>query len=320
MSTIYPQQGRSSPGVQPTLSNSTPGQPGLTSECINGLLKSGPNWSMPPKQPEPAPNTPAPRASSGPEARKAASELETLLTETNIEKALREPDSNQSKELLERSKKLANEIAMNTPHSAANAKTPWASVNQLSHDKITAQAKKVINEMRERHIQQIELDNFSQIAKAFDSDGVGDSVAYMNNAQNGLADLKQKFSRIEATAKKIEEMGTQLNATLRSSPANTPYNADAKTYRYGSLSESPLNAPSEIKNFNNNDKIDLTNIQKQLNTPLHLVEKFSGARGEMQIHYLPSTRTSVLIVANDPGTPPMVIKVFGELRYQNLVT
>lgn len=319
MSTIYSQQGRSSSGVQPAQSNSTPDQPALTPKRINELLKSGPNWSMPSKQPEPAPKAPATPAASRPEAGDAASELETLLTESNIEKMLREPDSNESKALFDRSKKLVNEINTSPPHSAARANTLGALVKQLSHDKISAQANNAINEMGEKHIKQLELDNLSQIAKAFDSDGIEDSVAYIKNTQNSLADLKRRFSGIESTAKSLEEMGTQLNATLRPSPANTPYNADANTYRYGSFSESPLNSPSEIKEFNSNDKIDLTNLQRQLNKPLRLVENFSGASGEMQIHYLPSTRTSVLIVANDSGQPPMVIKVFGELRQRNLV-
>ncbi|WP_057011064.1 M10 family metallopeptidase C-terminal domain-containing protein [Pseudomonas libanensis] len=106
------------------------------------------------------------------------------------------------------------------------------------------------------------------------------------------------------------------------STRNNPRTDNSQTFTFHTIHESNFDTPKEVMDFDHNkDKLDVSAIRHQLgNKPLKLVENFSGASGEMQIHYCPANNASVVMISGKPGEPPFVVKVFGEVRYSNLTT
>lgn len=112
---------------------------------------------------------------------------------------------------------------------------------------------------------------------------------------------------------------TSEHATVE--PDNTPSQnglppGAPRTFSYNNINE----APSDVTGFTSGtDKIDLAGTRHQLdNQPTQLVERFTGASGEMTINYYANTHTSVVTISRNPGQPPFELKVSGEVRYSDI--
>lgn len=112
---------------------------------------------------------------------------------------------------------------------------------------------------------------------------------------------------------------TSEHATVE--PANTPWQNGLppgipRTFSYNDINE----APNDVTGFTSGtDKIDLAGTRHQLgDQPTQLVERFTGASGEMTINYYANTHTSVVTISRNPGQPPFELKVSGEVRYSDI--
>ena len=313
MSTIPSQHTVDRP-KNPQAHGSTPPQSAQTDERVNTLLKSGPNWSKPPKEPNPAPPT-APTASQ-----ENPDELDALLTRENIKQIVRNPSAPESKALIEKIRtRLTSEklqAMLQGPDGEKNAKKLKAIGKHLNKDEIDSSLAASQNQMTEEKISQLKLRNIEMLTKAFDGDSVEGIAQSIKQWQDEKAAMQKQFSESNTAAKGLSDIGSSLS----DDSINKMQRGPGKTYSYGRLSESTLDAPSEIRSFSANDKIDLSGIRSQLNKPLQVVNPPTGASGEIKIDYSPSTNTSVVSVSGNPGEPPFVVKVFGEVRQDNLVT
>ncbi|MGY2398378.1 M10 family metallopeptidase C-terminal domain-containing protein [Pseudomonas sp. SDO5271_S396] len=279
---------------------------------------------MQPKTAEAIASAPAP--SSG--TTQALNELSALLTPANLGLLLRSPNDKGAKALLEQLRSLLSpgNIAslLRGPDAEANAKVLKTIGKQLSKETVSTQRDSALDEVGKNYKRQETLNNVAMLPQSFDGGGLESDVSQQNNIQKRLSGLKRQLSEIQTVGNALIGIGESLTADKIDAARganDAPLSASngPATYRYRSIEESTLGTPSEIRNFNRNDKLDLSDIQRQTGKPLHLVEHFSGAPGEMQIHYLPGTHTSVIAINGNPGQPPMVIKVFGEVRHSNLV-
>lgn len=310
MSTIQPQHKVERQNAPPPHATKAP-QPPPTDERVNALLKSGPNWSKPPKAPNPVPPA-APQEYPG--------DLEALLTRENIKQIVRTPNAPESKTLLEKIRARLNhekiQAMLQDPNGKENARKLKAIGKHLNKDEVDSSLAASHNQMTEEKISQLKLRNIEMLTKAFDGDSVESIAENVKQWQDEKTALKKQFDESSTAAKGLNDIGTSLSEDN----LNKLQQAPGKTYSYGLTSESTLEAPSEIRDFSANDKIDLSGIRNQLNKPLQAVNSFTGASGEVKIDYSPSTHTSVVSVSNNPGEPPFVVKVFGEVRQSNLLT
>ena len=178
----------------------------------------------------------------------------------------------------------------------------------------------------------MKLHHLENLGKIYDGGlGTDEILKDYNMSRKHIDAMKRDQSAREASVRTLYDIGGSLSKE-KLSALRTPEPASAtaqvaerltrqrNTYRFNALSDSRLDAPREISGFMAGDKLDLSGIRNQLNKPLQRVERFSGASAEMQIHYLPSTGTSVIAVSGNPGEPPFVLKVFGQVRYSDIVS
>ncbi|MBO0496409.1 M10 family metallopeptidase C-terminal domain-containing protein [Pseudomonas sp. Marseille-Q1929] len=314
MSTIQSRHTAESPKTPAPYGNNPPPS-AQTDARVKTLLDAGPNWSQTPKAPNPTPptNNTTPQEDPG--------DLAELLSKENIKEIVRDPNSPKSKAILEKLRARLTpekiEALLQGPNGEANARKLKAIHKALNKDEIDSNLSETKNQMAERKIQELMARNIEMIMQAFEGGGIESFVGNVKRWQDEKADMEKKFSESTSAANGLHDIGGSLsddniNNARRRAPGNT--------YSYNRLSESTLDAPSEIRNFSSNDKVDLSGIRKQMNKPLQVVNQFTGASGEVKIDYSSSTNTSVVSVSGNPGEPPFVVKVFGEVRQSNLVT
>ena len=313
MSTIQPQH-TTHPLQAPPSHTPSAQQPNQGNERVNNLLKSGPDWSRPPKAPDPAPSA------NNATPQETPDDLLPLLTRENIKQIVRNPNSPESKAVIEKTRaRLTPEkiqAMVQGPNGEANAeklKTIGKHLNKDEIDSGLAESKKQIVEQK---IKELSYRNVEMLTQAFNGDGIEGVISNIKRLEDEEASMQKQFADSNSAAKGLGDIGSSLTEDNVNKMRRDP----GKTYSYSSTSESTLDAPSEIRDFKANDKLDLRGIQKQLNKPLQVVNSFSGASGEVKIDYSPSTKTSVVSVCGDPGKPPLVVKVFGEVRRENLMT
>ncbi|MCR4539147.1 M10 family metallopeptidase C-terminal domain-containing protein [Pseudomonas sp. 18.1.10] len=281
---------------------------------MNNLLKSGPDWSKPAKAPDPAPSANNATPQENP------NDLAPMLTRENIKQLMRNPDSPESKALMEKTRaRLTPEkiqAMVQGPKGEANAQTLKAIGKHLNNDEIDSDLAETKKQMVEEKTKELSRRNFEMLTQAFDGGSIESFVGNIKRLEDDRAAMQKQFSAANNAAKGLGDIGSSLTEDNVNKMRRDP----GKTYSYNSTSESTLDAPSEIRDFTANDKLDLRGIQKQLNKPLQVVDNFSGASGEVKIDYSQSTKTSVVSVSGEPGKPPLVVKVFGEVRRENLMT
>lgn len=313
MSTIQSQHNVGRPNTSPPHA-STPQQSPQADERVNTLLKSGPNWSTSPKLPNPAPPTQQATPQEDP------SDLDPLLTKENIKKIIQTPNSPESKALLEKIRaRLTPEkvqAMLQGPNGEANEQKLKALGKHLDKAEVDTNLATTNNQMIEEKSRQLSRSNTEMLAKAVEGEGMGDNFSKIKQLEDEKPEMLKKLSESNKAAKDLNDIGTSLNEDSINKMRRAPGN----TYSYSHMGESSLDAPSEIRNFAASDKLDLSGIHKQLNKPLQVVNQFTGASGEIKIDYSPSTNTSVVSVAAGPGQPHFVVKVFGEVRPDNLIT
>lgn len=304
-------------------------QPALTPERLNTLLRAGPNWSAASKSPDPS------RQASPEEAKatKSLHDLRELLTEGNIQQVFRDPKAKQSREILEQAHALLTQGNINTVAKGANATTNVSLLgtigNQLTNDRLDPFLASAIKAAGRAMINEQQLKFLDSISGLFEGDGLESGVRNSEHFIANLENLKRNFGDMEATKKSLTNFGglltkDKLDVASKSAPEaqSTAENAplSPSTYRFSAIEESPLDSPLEIRTFRRGDKIDLSGIRSQLNKPLQPVEQLSGASAEVQLRYLAATNTSVIAITGNPGSAPFVVKVFGEVRRDNLIT
>lgn len=334
MSTIYPQWPPSTTAPWQAPQSDLP----LTPERLMALLKSGPGTLAPPKAALASAASPQPNAT--PSAQQAAAtqslnELSALLTPETLKQLLRNPDSEASRKLLEKIKSLltpANIASLlHGPNTQANRKV-LAAIGQL----LGKEALAVVLITAKREAGKEVTDKFgakmlTTLPKALEGGGggIGDSIDQLNESKSALDTLKRNFSTMNATAEQLaevgallseEQLGVEQTPTRDQSTHSDRAPSAPATHRFNATSDSTLQNLREVHNFKPGDKLDLSGIRNQLNQPLELVEHLTGAAGQMQIHYLPSTNTTVITITGKPGTPPFIVKIFGEVRHRDLVS
>lgn len=341
MLTIPPQWANRPTASQPAHASASPAQ--LTPERLNALLRSGPRWSASAKPPEPtrpspAATAPGPALPSAPEAKltEDLSDLNTALTQDNINQMVRDPDAESSRALIARTRALLTPANMRTmlggPNASTNAATLEGLRQRLGKQVLTETQQSASNDAEQELIDQMKLHLLENLGKIYDGGlGTDEILKDYNMSRKHIDAMKRDQSAREASVRTLYDIGGSLSKE-KLSALRTPEPASAtaqvaerltrqrNTYRFNALSDSRLDAPREISGFMAGDKLDLSGIRNQLNKPLQRVERFSGASAEMQIHYLPSTGTSVIAVSGNPGEPPFVLKVFGQVRYSDIVS
>lgn len=285
MSTIQPQHTPHPLKAPPSHTTRAP-QPNPGNERMNNLLKSGPDWSKPPKAPDPAPSANNTTPQENPD------DLTPMLTPEKIQSMVQ------------------------GPNGEANAQKLKAIGKHLNKDEIDSGLAETKKQMVEQKIKELSYRNVEMLTQAFNGDGIEGVIGNIKRLQDEEASMQKQFSDANRAAKGLGDIGSSLTEDNVDKMRRDP----GKTYSYNSTSESTLDAPSEIRDFTANDKLDLRGIQKQLNKPLQVVDSFSGASGEVKIDYSQSSKTSVVSVSGEPGAPPLVVKVFGEVRRENLMT
>lgn len=327
------------PFTQPHVSSR---KPGPTPDQLNTLLKAGPNWSSPPKAadqarraPEAPTLPPLPTVSSSPEAvaKQKLNELNALLSESNINTIMREPEAVASRKILEKIRTMLTPATLGTllsgPHAHTNAQAVEAMGTRLSDDHINTCQTAAMLEASTQLIEQLEIKGMQDILGASNDDGLENFVQCIHHWQSAVQNLTHNYAEMDTTTHSLAEFGKLLTKDKLDAMRTTATESESTTasssgmpltYRFNSLNESSLDAPLEVRNFRREDTLDLSGIRSRLNAPLQQVEHFTGASAQMQINYLPSTNTTVIAIAGQPDDQHFVLKVFGEVRPDNIVT
>lgn len=316
------------PATTSTPSNPVAPQATLTPERVNRLLNAGPNWSAPPRAPD------RPRASTATKEAEATKQLEDLnvaLTPETIKEIQSNPNSAKARTITEEFNRVLTPENVRSMSRGGNAKKNRAVLrnirDRLDKKTIDSNLDSAKHQIASDMTDKMRLKILQIIIASFDGD-LWSSVDQHNSSLRELGDTRKNFSEMETKSKTLTDTAAYLSdeqldqaALETQDSSHTDTTADAAaTYSFNATSESTLEAPSEVRSFKSGDKLDLSGIRRQLNTPLRLVERSPEASGEMQIHHSPSANASVIVIADAPGKPPFVLKVFGEVRQSNIVT
>lgn len=340
MSTITSPSTATAPVATPARSNPVSNQQALTPERIDTLLKAGPNWSSSPKAPDRSPNapvSPTTKANASPsisevEATNKLDDLNTALTPDTIKEIQRNPGSPKSRAITEQFNTTLTpenvQLMSRGPNAEKNRGTLREIRDKLDKKNIDSNLESAKHQVINDTADKMRLKILEIITAAFDGD-IWNTVDHHKNWLEEFGGMRKSFSAMETQSKSLTDTASSLSdeklglsaESQTQGASNTDTRTDtSSTYTFNATNESTLDAPSEIRGFKSGDKLDLSGMQKQLNTPLRQVERAPEAKGEMQIHHLPSANTSVVVIADAPGKPPFVLKVFGEVRQSNIVT
>lgn len=317
------------PTTKPTAPNRLAPQPPLTAERVNTLLTAGPNWSAPPR----APDRPVISAyEKEAETTKQLEDLNAALTADTIKTIQHNPNGPKARTITDELNRVLTSKNVRSMSRGRNAKKNRKLLLEIrdKFDKKTIDSNldSAKHQMTSDATDKMRLKILQVIIASFEGD-LWSCVDQHKSSLGEIRDMRKNFSEMETKSKTFMDAGASLSdeqldqaaepETQDSSRTDTPADTSA-TYSFNATSESTLEAPSEIRNFKSGDKLDLSGIKRQLNTPLRQVERPPEASGEMQIHHSPSSNTSVIVIADAPGKPPFVLKVFGEVRQSNIVT
>lgn len=256
------------------------------------------------------------------ETRSRLSELRTLLSPANIRTMQNGPNAAGTIRQLNEFKTLLSQTNLeHLQDTAAAVEVPGLSKNEIRSRMNTGDPEADFRASQEVE-QELRLEEVNIKQRKRDSAGTAKALSGLGQSLNTLPQ-DTPTDETPSQAKPTPENNPPIQTTQTPQPRdNPPAQGSSQTFTFGNIGESILAAPSEVMNFaHGRDKLDVSGVRAQLgNKPLDLVENFSGASGEMQIHYLPGTHTSVVMIAGDPGKPPFVVKVFGEVTYSDLVT
>jgi hypothetical protein len=334
MSTITSPSTATAPFSTSAPSNPAANQHGPTPERINTLLKAGPNWSVPPRAPSLASQTTSGTVPSAQEAEatKKLDDLNATLTPDTIKEIQSNPSSAKSRTISDAFDKTLTPENVRLMSRGNNAKKNRGVLREirdkLDKKKLDSNLGSAKHQMSSDLTSKMLIKVMEAIMTAFDGD-LWDLVEKQKDSYKGLEEMRKNFSEMQTRSEKMkntaaslsdEKLDQPVEPETRNSSRTNPSAQVPATYSFNATSESTLEAPTEVRHFKSEDKLDLSGIQKQLNTPLRQVGRTPEAKGEMQIHHSPSANTSVIVIADAPGKPPFVLKVFGEVRQSNIVT
>ena len=238
-------------------------------------------------------------------------EIRSLLSKENVKSMLQGPDADEARKLITEVKERLGQSSLQMIHEQSS---------HIERPGLSPQ------EIRARTASSDPEESFSQSMQVLDELRVEESYAQQRVRQStplasALFEIGKEVDLGEPTPQP-DNSSAEADSLKTASNSNDSRIGIGQTFTFHSIGDSNFDAPKEVMDFDHNrDKLDVTAIRKQLgNKPLKSVENFSGASGEVQIHYNPANNTSVVMISGNPGEPPFVVKVFGEVRYSNLTT
>ena len=262
-------------------------------------------------------------------------EVRSLLSKENVKSLLQGPDADQARKLISEVKERLGQASLQQIHSrSSHIQAPGLSPQEIRErtsspdpEESYKQSMQIENELRmqESYAQQ-RVRQSTPLASALFNIGkevdLGEPTPQPDSSPPTADSLNNNNNNNNQSTSTSTSTSTYTNQSNSSSNSNSPRIDNGQTFTFHNIRESSFNAPKEVLDFDQNrDKLDVSAIRLQLgNKPLKLVENFSGASGEIQIHYSPAHNTSVVTIAGNPGEPPFVAKIFGEVRYSNLTT
>lgn len=251
------------------------------------------------------------------ESAQKLAEIGSLLSKENVKSMLHGPDADEARKLITKVKERLGQSSLQMIHEQSS---------HIERPGLSPQ------EIRARTASSDPEESFSQSMQVLDELRVEESYAQQRVRQStplasALFEIGKEVDLGEPTPQP-DNSSAEADSLKPDNNSNSNSNSNdsridiGQTFTFHSIRDSNFDAPQEVMDFDHNrDKLDVTAIRKQLgNKPLKLVENFSGASGEVQIHYNPANNTSVVMISGNPGEPPFVVKVFGEVRYSNLTT
>ena len=238
-------------------------------------------------------------------------EIRSLLSKENVKSMLHGPDADEARKLITKVKERLGQSSLQMIHEQSS---------HIERPGLSPQ------EIRARTASSDPEESFSQSMQVLDELRVEESYAQQRVRQStplasALFEIGKEVDLGEPTPQP-DNSSAEADSLKTASNSNDSRIGIGQTFTFHSIGDSNFDAPKEVMDFDHNrDKLDVTAIRKQLgNKPLKSVENFSGASGEVQVHYNPANNTSVVMISGNPGEPPFVVKVFGEVRYSNLTT
>lgn len=245
------------------------------------------------------------------ESAQKLAEIGSLLSKENVKSMLHGPDADEARKLITKVKERLGQSSLQMIHEQSS---------HIERPGLSPQ------EIRARTASSDPEESFSQSMQVLDELRVEESYAQQRVRQStplasALFEIGKEVDLGEPTPQP-DNSSAEADSLKTASNSNDSRIGIGQTFTFHSIGDSNFDAPKEVMDFDHNrDKLDVTAIRKQLgNKPLKSVENFSGASGEVQVHYNPANNTSVVMISGNPGEPPFVVKVFGEVRYSNLTT
>ena len=267
------------------------------------------------------------REPHSPETARQLAEIRSLLSKENVKALLQGPNADEARKLITEVKARLDQSSLQTIHDrSSHIPSPGLSPQEIRDRTSSSDPEESANQVRQ-------IESEMRIEESYAKQRVRKSTPLAS----ALFDIGKGLEVSEPTPQpesppptadnlKPNKDNSNSNSNSNSNTSNTnnsiPRYDEGQTFTFHSIRESNFDAPKEVIDFDHNkDKLVVSAIRNQLgNKPLKLVENFSGASGEVQIHYSPANNTSVVMIAGNPGEPPFVVKVFGEVRYSNLTT
>ncbi|KAA6175057.1 hypothetical protein F3K53_20585 [Pseudomonas veronii] len=327
-----PSQHRAERGLPPASSV-------VTTQALEALLRSGPNHARQPKRPD----NPEPAPSSTATMKQSLTDLGAQVNRSTVEHMLRDPTSRGSIDTFNKIGTLLTTDKISTllsgPDANDNVKVLEKVESQLSKDAIDTVLSPFEAEQVDSYRNHVEsalfdlkyrlmtapLESRFDLVRRFASKkhepllDIQDNLAQANARATSLCSISALVRKAIGSLKFPHP--TDLENRIPTDTPHKPCTVRPNIYRYTSIQESSLDAPSEVRDFvHGQDKLDVSGIRRQLNKPLQWVHQLSGASGEMQLKYSPTTNTSVLVISGNPSEPAFVAKIFGQLKETDLLS
>lgn len=200
-----------------------------------------PQYASPPYQPERAPqafsfptntsNTLAPSLQET-QATNSLNNVNALLTPTNINRIMRDPNSKESRAILDQIRSLLSPANLRSmlqgTNAQANAQVLEAIGHKLGKEQLNSVLSSAKNELAKHQMNQFELQALANLESLFGgggSDGVLNALLATNKS---LDNLQQGFSNMDSTAKSFTDISGMLTkdklAALRA-PSNAGHSS-----------------------------------------------------------------------------------------------
>lgn len=306
----------------------------VSSEALDALLQSPPDYSREAKRPDDDKARPIDRAT-----------LERDLADlkrtdnTTVKRALSEPNARSSTAFVSKINTVLTKENLDTllrsPQAQAHTTTLSEIATHLNNDTINAVLSPLEAEQIETYRKHVDAALFRLKYQLFNApvEARFELVRrFAGNKLEGLTDVENRLTDLGASAANLFNIAAEVKRVSESLQYSHPDDWDrrrnepadsvpqANIYRYLNTSESSLDAPSEIRDFiHGRDKLDVSGIRKQLNKKLQWVNQLSGASGEMHLKYSPTHDASVLVIAGNLGEPAFVAKIVGKFKETDLV-